>query len=184
MSNAKRVRWLEKGYRMLRDEVLPGAPARACVSVSVTTHRSAIGQCFSQYVARDGKHFIAVHPKLFSDGPDVLRVLLHEMVHASLPPNGKHGPEFRARAQAVGLKRPWTTTPAGDELAARLQDMAKRLGPVPKAAWVEPQPRKVPTTEVTCGCPRILHVPPDFLKSGNVKCMVCKKLFRERKVTR
>lgn len=184
MSNAKRVRWLEKGYRMLRDEVLPSAPAKACVSVSVTTNKSAIGQCHSQYRARDGKHFLAIHPKLFTDPVEVLRTLLHEMIHAALPTDAKHGPQFRAQAKLVGFRPPWTSTPAGPMLNGKLVKMAERLGKVPAADWVDPKPKPVTTTEVVCGCPRTLNVPPEFLKGGNVKCMACKKLFREKKVTR
>ncbi len=182
MSNSQRVRWLEKAYKVLREDILPSAPAKTCVSVSVTTTRRAIGQHFGNYRGADGKGFIAIHPKLFADRLSVLKTLLREMVHAALGNPVGHGPEFQSTAKAVGFGPPWTQTPVKDELAKKLRAIGDKLGDPPKAQWIEGVPIGAPATVVVeCSCPRILPVPVDFLKGGNVRCMACKKLFKVKK---
>lgn len=178
MANSRRVRWLERGYRVLREELLPDAPARACVSVSVTTRRTAIGQCFNQYVGPDGRYFLAIHPRNFTSALNVLKTELHEMIH-TVAKDG-HGPEFRRIARAVGFTAPWTSTPATDDLAKHLERIAERLGPLPKADWLQPEV-PVPMVTLECACPRTLTVTSDFLKGGNVKCMKCHRLFRKKR---
>jgi len=179
MANSRRVRWLEHGYRLLRQELLPEAPARTCVSVSVTTRKQAIGQHFWEYEGPDGHSFIAIHPKNFGDPIEVLRVLLHEMIHVVVPFEA-HGKNFQWVAKALGFRAPWTTTPASDELRGKLQGFAKRLGPMPMANWATPNPIPDLVT-IECCCPRELAVGREVLKGGNLKCMKCKKIFRRKK---
>lgn len=181
MANSQRVRWLEKAYKILRDELIPNAPAKACVSVSVTTSRRAIGQHFDSYRAADGKSFIAIHPKLFGSGYEVLKTELHEMVHAALGNAKGHGPEFRSLAKAIGFVAPWTSSTLSADLEKKLKAIGDRLGDPPKAQWLEPTSPTPETITVECGCPRLLPVPTDFLKGGAVKCMTCKKLFKAKK---
>jgi rubrerythrin len=62
---------------------------------------------------------------------EVLAVLVHEMIHAEVGVQAKHGKEFKERALAVGLEGRMTATTAGEELAARLLDLADELGDYP-----------------------------------------------------
>jgi hypothetical protein len=179
MSNTKRVRWLERAYKLIRQELLPEAPARACVSVSITTRRQAIGQHFLNYKAKDGNDFIAIHPKNFTDPVEVLRVETHEMIHTIVPLAG-HGKEFRLIAKAIGFTAPWKQTPASKELQKKLQKMSKALGPLPRAEWLESKPAAAIIT-LECVCPRVLTVSPEFNAVGHVKCMKCKTIFRRQK---
>lgn len=182
MANAKRVRWLERAYKLLRQEFLPDAPARACVSVSVTTRKKAIGEWHPSYKGPDGTSFIAIHPRIFSDPVEVLSTELHEMIHGTVPKNEKpHGKAFQLLAKAAGLEPPWTSTTPGKVLRGKLEKMAQFLGNLPTASWQSDNIRIPLPVEIACLCPRNLQVTEEFLKAGNIRCLKCKKLFRRQK---
>jgi len=183
MVNAKRVRWLERAYKALRLELIPSAPAKACVSVSVTTRKKAIGEWHRNYKGPDGTSFIAIHPRIFTDPIEVLATELHEMIHATTPKEAKpHGKPFQILAKAVGLEPPWTATSPGKVLRGKLEKLAQVLGKLPPASWQSDNILvPLPVFEIACSCPRAIEVTEEFLKEGNVRCLKCKKLFRRKK---
>lgn len=97
------------------------------------TGRKAIAECWSPVVSAEGVTEIFVSPEL-SDPVEILPVLLHEMIHAAIGVDKKHGPEFKRVARGLGLEGKLTSTHAGPALAERLADIAVLLGPYPHAA--------------------------------------------------
>lgn len=95
----------------------------------------AIGQCFSHANSKDGVHEIFISPEL-EEPTRVLDVLLHELVHAFVGIEAKHGPEFKLVAERVGLSGKMTATVASDLLKPKLVTLATRIGNYPHAELV------------------------------------------------
>lgn len=91
-----------------------------------------IGQCFCHSCSKDGTYEMFISPVLEDTG-EVLATLLHELVHAFVGIEAKHGKDFKLIAEKVGLTGKMTATVAGDELKPKLADLAKKLGPYPHA---------------------------------------------------
>jgi hypothetical protein len=90
----------------------------------------AIGQCFHDKASKDGHHEIFISPEL-EDPTRVLDVLLHELVHAFVGLEAKHGKDFKLVAEKVGLTGKMTATLASDDLKPKLVALAKTLGAYP-----------------------------------------------------
>jgi hypothetical protein len=78
-------------------------------------------------------------------GPDdvatpsgVLATLTHELVHASVGVEAKHGKLFKRMATEVGLTGKMTATSAGAALVPRLERIAGELGEYPHGALTLP----------------------------------------------
>lgn len=111
-------------------------PVRIGVGFSSKGARSkVIGECWYSPSVQDGVPEVFIHPSLV-DPVDVGATLLHELVHASLGPGFKHGPRFREVAEALGLTGRMTATVPGDELRARLAEVAEPLGPYPHGGLI------------------------------------------------
>lgn len=67
------------------------------------------------------------------DRAEILAVLLHELVHAAVGPDLGHNGAFRPLFVRVGFVGMPTGYEASQELQKRLQEVARRLGPYPKA---------------------------------------------------
>lgn len=99
----------------------------------------AIGQCYSKGAAHDGKTWnIFIAPDL-TDASRVLDVLLHELIHATVGLDEKHGGQFKKLAKACGLTGKMTATVAGEQLQAELTQIAEALGPYPHVGMHKPQ---------------------------------------------
>ena len=143
-----REEWLEEAIRQFRGVfethglALPprlhlscGLPSRGAFSET----RRTLGECFHATASADGIHHIFISP-LIEDGLGAAGVLLHEAVHASLPPDAKHGPQFKAACGKLGLTsgKPKSASP-GPELTKTLEDVIlNRLGKYPHAALIPP----------------------------------------------
>lgn len=124
-------------------------PSKVRVSVGMPFGtRKAIGQCWHEEASSDGFREVFVSPTL-CDGPRICDVLLHELVHASLPSKVKHGPAFKRVALAVGLTGKMTATVAGESLAEHFEAFVKQIGPYP-AGSIDPNNagRKKQTTRL------------------------------------
>jgi hypothetical protein len=60
-------------------------------------------------------------------------VLVHELVHAVVPIDAKHGKLYRAAAVKIGLQGKMVHALPGILLQKRLDDLAATLGPLPHA---------------------------------------------------
>ncbi len=83
--------------------------------------------------ASEDAHYELIVRADFSKPVDVLGVLVHQLIHASLPPDAKHGKLFRDAALRIGLEGPMRHALPGAPLRARLNDLAAALGPLPHA---------------------------------------------------
>ena len=87
------------------------------------------GVCYYQ---SDKPDQIYISPRYDRD-VDILRVLLHEIIHVAAPEAGHKG-LFRKIALAVGLEAPMKSTPASPVLLKELEALAQELGPFPHQA--------------------------------------------------
>ncbi|HEV3459867.1 MAG TPA: hypothetical protein VHG32_25250 [Thermoanaerobaculia bacterium] len=158
-----REEWLLSAVDQLRPSFLAhGVAVPVAVHVSIgfpstgalARRRRRIGECWPAEASPDGLHHLFVSPLLAEPVP-VLATLVHELVHAAVGNRAGHGPPFRRLALALGLHGRMTATSAGPELAARLADLAVRLGTFPHAALLPNPYRKKQTTRLhKVACPQ------------------------------
>jgi predicted transcriptional regulator len=98
---------------------------------------AVIGQCWSKAASSDAVASLFISPVL-DDASRVLDVLAHELVHAIDDCASGHKGRFAKIAKGIGLVGPMTATTAGEDLKARLDDIAADLGEYPHAAMVNP----------------------------------------------
>lgn len=137
-----REEWLVAGVKALApifeevDQTLP--PVKVSVGWPGGRGRknSVIGQCWTPAVAKDEVSHVFISPVL-DDATRVLDVLAHELVHAINFAEGDpcgHRGAFARIAKAIGLEGKMTATVAGEDLAARLKEIAEDLGEYPHGA--------------------------------------------------
>jgi hypothetical protein len=107
-------------------------PAKVRYTCGWTTSRQAVGQCHYPMASRDGATEIIV---TMADAQPFLvaETLLHEMIHAALGPGYGHGPKFGAIATALGMEKPWTSTPSGPRAKEIINATIAKLPPYPHA---------------------------------------------------
>jgi hypothetical protein len=114
------------------DGTLP--PVRIGVGFTSKGIRSvAIGQCWTPEASADGVIAIFVHPAL-DDPSRVADVVAHELIHALIGCDEKHGPVFKRAALALGLEGKMTATTAGARFLERIAPVLDKLGPYPHGA--------------------------------------------------
>lgn len=173
--------FVEAGYPLPPNtlRVSVGFPSRAALSRS----KQRIGECWSPESSADGSIHLLVSPVI----GDVVRaadVLLHELCHAAVGTDAKHGPEFKRCAKAMGLVGKATATEASEELKARLTRLTDGLGAYPHVALTpRAKDAKKQTTrmlKVACGdCDYILRGSRATLDKGIPDCPVCGKQLAE-----
>lgn len=109
-------------------------PVRIGVGFTSKGARSArIGECWSPEAVSDGVPEVYMHPRL-GTAEEVAHVLVHELIHAGVGNQAKHGPKFRKVAVALGLGGRMTATVPTPALTERLAPVLAKLGPYPHAA--------------------------------------------------
>ena len=186
MANAStREAWLEAAARELGRSVFPAdvwqgmPPYKLSVGwpKGARGKGHAIGQCWSGKSAADGAtHHIYIAPNQ-TDPVDVLAVLAHELVHAAVGCEAKHGREFSQLAAKLGLVKPWTATTPSDGLREVLTNVARVLGEYPHVGLHAPlkkQSTRMRLWECPCGV--------KVRRAGelNAECKDCGGMF-ERK---
>ena len=91
-----------------------------------------IGQCFPRSMSAASINEIFISPTI-ADSVEAMGILTHELVHAVDDCNNGHKAPFKRIAQSVGLTGKMTATTTGDELKAKLEAIAKKLGEYPHA---------------------------------------------------
>lgn len=126
--------WLQTATELLRPRFAEaGFPVPEKVRVSVGwpggrgKKKNVIGQCWPQELASDKVHAIFISPSL-TDATKVLGVLVHELVHASVPKGTQHRGAFVKVAAGLGLTPPWTATGEGPLLVEHLLGLQTKLG--------------------------------------------------------
>lgn len=104
-------------------------------AIAFTSHGrkgKVAGECWHAGASDDGHHEIIIRAD-FADPMAVLGILAHELAHAALPPEAKHGKAFREAALRIGLEGPMRHAMPGPVLRERLNKLAASLGPFPHA---------------------------------------------------
>lgn len=137
--NGTREQWLEAFVTAARPMFIARGytiPDKVRVSVGFahqTRGGKVIGQCWSDAASGDGTHEIFVTPTL-DDSSRMADVITHELCHAVVGIDAKHGPKFKQCATAMGLEGKMTATTAGESWHEWADPILKDLGPIPHAA--------------------------------------------------
>jgi hypothetical protein len=131
--------WLTEALPKLK-ELLTDAPDFKTPLISIglpharalSAKQKAIGECWSSRCTSTGQATIFISP-LLDDPVEILGVLLHELIHASVGNQCGHRGAFARVARASGLVGKMTATTPGPELTQRLHALAIRLGDLPHA---------------------------------------------------
>jgi hypothetical protein len=121
------------------------------------TKASVIGQCWASSTVSDGTSAIFISPVLKSPVA-ILSTIVHELVHAVDDCKSGHRGAFVKMAKAVGLMKPWTSTPPSLSLLSTLAAIADDLGPLDHGSISTSSRKGVQTTRMlkveclTCGC--------------------------------
>ena len=92
-----------------------------------------VGECWHPSTSDDDHYEIFIRADL-SEPKKVLGVLVHELVHAVVPIDAKHGKKYREAAVKIGLQGKMVhALPGNPLLVKRLDEVAVALGPLPHA---------------------------------------------------
>jgi hypothetical protein len=91
-----------------------------------------VGECWHSSTS-DDEHFEIFIRADWAEPGQVLGVLAHELVHAVVPVDARHGKLYRAAALKIGLQGKMVHALPGILLQKRLDDLAASLGPLPHA---------------------------------------------------
>lgn len=124
---------------------------------------SCIGECWSDECSADGTREVFISPVLSEPG-EVLETLTHELIHACLPHEVKHGKLFKDYCKKIGLEGKATNTYAGEGLMEQLKEIAESIGDYPHAAMSTINRPKQPTRMIKLECPECGYVARTTLK--------------------
>ena len=187
------------GHTMPRVRITCGFPSNGWVSRKRTIGR-VIGECWPPQLSTDKTyHQISITP-LLGNATDVLAVLVHEIIHATVGCDAGHSKVFKDVAVEMGLGGKMTATVPTDEGAEWLAAMGAWLGPFPHAAldpwnskgggdtpkpgdpeapWSPDTPRKQPARllKVECqSCGYVARVTKKWLESTGAPICPCNML--------
>ena len=135
-----REQWLNRGVEELNDGVFTPADMGIAEGVRVSvgwpgggSRNSRIGECWSPSVSGDQTTEMFISPSI-DDPVRVLDILAHEMIHAIVGNECGHKGPFKQLAHKIGLEGKMTATTAGDDLKAKLQTIADKIGEYPHSA--------------------------------------------------
>ena len=111
---------------------LPGKIRFAIAFPSTGRKGNRVGECWHSSTSADEHYEIFIRADL-SEPEKVLGVLVHELVHAVVPVDARHGKHYRAAALKIGLQGKMVHALPGELLQKRLDDLAATLGPLPHA---------------------------------------------------
>ena len=94
--------------------------------------KKVVGECWYPEASGDGTHEIFCSPTE-ADSQEVAGTLIHELVHATVGKEAKHGKPFRDCALRVGLEGKMVSTTSSKELIEFLEPAILELGAYPHA---------------------------------------------------
>jgi hypothetical protein len=139
LSYATREEWLNAFITYARPVfAAQGAPipfnTRVSVGFPSTGYRSnTIGECWSDMASADGHFEIFLNPTNETESR-ICDILTHELCHAALGLEAKHGKLFKALATGLGLEGKMTATVAGQKWMDWALPILEQLGPMPYGA--------------------------------------------------
>lgn len=153
--HATRESWLVEGIKQLGQDFFSEngyeLPENLRVSCGFpkSTNCKAIGQCWDKTASKDETYEMFICPTQ-EEPVDVLAILLHELIHASVGIEAGHTGPFRKLAKEFGLAGKMTSTFAEEatELHLTLGKISKKLGHYPHAAMQKKRAAVKPTNWV------------------------------------
>lgn len=153
-----REEWLNKVIDRMRD--IFGSrgyiiPMKIKISCGFPYNKKkAIGQCWSRKCSKDGYTEIFISPFL-ERMDEILPVVVHELIHAAIGVEFKHGPEFKDAMHCLGLTGRSTTCTPGEDFF-EIFDL-KDLPPYPHSGLtqedVDPKEEKDSCRQLKAVCP-------------------------------
>jgi hypothetical protein len=89
-----------------------------------------IGECWDSTASADTQFEIFISP-LIDDRIDVIAILLHEVIHATVGLAAGHRAPFSQAAKKLGLMSPWTQIHPSEELKVEIAGWLNDLGEYP-----------------------------------------------------
>ncbi len=136
-SKLTREQWLTKGMTLLNKEFFVPlglkVPEKLTISVGFSKgNGDGIGLCVDPAATADNTTHMFVCPSQ-GDDVEVLQIVLHEMIHATVGCDKGHGAEFKKVALEFGMAGRMTSTYAevDGELYQRLEQVGQVLGKYP-----------------------------------------------------
>lgn len=160
---ATREAWLQALTEAMRPrfaELELPLPDKLRVSVGWPTKKAlagnggsrTIGQCFHPTCSKDATTELFISPVL-EDAMRVADVLAHELAHAAVGTEARHGPVFARAAKALGLEGKPTATVAGEDFLRWAKPLVEKLGAYPHASLdVTKGATKQSTRMLKCTC--------------------------------
>ena len=178
-----REQWLTRGVELLNAEVFAPADMGIAEHVRVSVgfpygsgkrKGEIVGQCFSPSVSADFTSQIFIAPTE-SDPISVLDTLAHELIHAIVGNECGHGGAFKQLATKIGLEGEMTETTAGEELRAKLQTIADKIGDYPHAGMNmdDIKPKKQSTRMLKIECPECDNIARQSDKAFKNHGLIC-----------
>lgn len=115
-----------------------GAPIPETVRCSIGfpskgQRSKVVGECWSAASSADGVCEIFIRPNMHADAAEILGTLTHELIHAAVGHEAKHGPLFKRPAKALGLEGKMTATVVGDGWREWALPILEQIGDYPGA---------------------------------------------------
>lgn len=157
-----RESWLEAAINVFRPrfvEVDYELPEKIHVSIgfpvgNAPENKVILAQTTAKFVSKDDVNHVFISP-ILSDPAEILRSLLHELIHVALDNEDGHEKRFAEIATRFGFIGKMTETPVGPELAFEFVVIAAELGDFPHGA-IDMSALRAPAksrTEVPAGAP-------------------------------
>jgi hypothetical protein len=149
---------------------------------ALSRKRRVIGECWYPMCSADATTEVFVSP-VQSDGLEVAETLAHELVHAAVGEGHGHKGKFITVAKALGFTKPWKSTPATDELKAKLRGLLP--GAYPHASLDQKfldkeKPAGTRMLKVVCAnCEYTVRVTRKWLETGAPICPCNKQPMEE-----
>jgi len=149
---------------------------RAAICPPHRAKQRYVGLCWSDAVSEDNGREIWVTAGE-TDPVRVAGILVHELCHAALPHEVKHGKEFRKLATDMGLEGKMTATTEGKTFKFMWEPLLSKLGPLPAARFtagyaVDFRVQRTPKmTNMACPeCGFVAKVRLDQMNVGRLRC--------------
>lgn len=128
-----REEWLMKAKDLLQKNIFRSWEFPEGIKVSCgDLDKKHLGCCFSKECSENQFTEIFISPSL-KEETEVLGTLAHELIHAFLGNNKKHGKEFGKVAEEIGLLPPWRSTKESDRFKKDVSLFIEELGKYPHA---------------------------------------------------
>jgi hypothetical protein len=131
---------VEKFRPLFAQQKLTIPPVHVACGFPSKTPMKTLGECWHSDTTDDGTRHIYITPR-HKNTTDALGTLVHELLHACLPDDAKHGPLFKEGMARIGLEPPAKSSGPGKELLDFIEEIVKEFGEWPNVT-LKPKEKK------------------------------------------